>query len=157
MISKGFQRLSDDDWSGYISCMLIPLFYKLRTVNLGIKRGRKGYRLGLWQQRTIGSSKCMWGSCFHVGQELTSRLTVAAGGPSANVPATNLHVESSAACLGGLEVSVCGLEFGVVGEPKLRSASKLIKHVRDLAYSPPYGQHLSLVWHQPRIKYNIPN
>ncbi|MED6196191.1 hypothetical protein PIB30_045083 [Stylosanthes scabra] len=42
MVSKGFQRLSDDDWSGYISCMLIPLFYKTRTVSLGIKRGRKG-------------------------------------------------------------------------------------------------------------------
>ncbi|MED6134848.1 hypothetical protein PIB30_040798 [Stylosanthes scabra] len=56
----------------------------------GIKRGQKGYRLGLWQQRTIRSSKCLWGSCFYVGQELTSRLTVAAGGPSASVPATNL-------------------------------------------------------------------
>ncbi|MED6156627.1 hypothetical protein PIB30_016173 [Stylosanthes scabra] len=31
-------------------------------------------------KRTIGSSKCLWGSYFHVGQELTSRLTVAAGG-----------------------------------------------------------------------------
>ncbi|MED6107660.1 hypothetical protein PIB30_016103 [Stylosanthes scabra] len=60
------------------------------TVSLGIKRGRKGYRLGLWQQRTIESSKCLWGSCFQVGQELTSRLTVAAGEPSASVPATNL-------------------------------------------------------------------
>ncbi|MED6107072.1 hypothetical protein PIB30_010519 [Stylosanthes scabra] len=75
MVSKGFQRLSGDDWSGYISCKLIPLFYKIRTVNLGIKRGRKGYRLGLWQQRTIGSSKCLWGSCCHVGQGRTSRLT----------------------------------------------------------------------------------
>ncbi|MED6111876.1 hypothetical protein PIB30_056361 [Stylosanthes scabra] len=28
MISKGFQRFSDDDWSGCISCKLIPLFYK---------------------------------------------------------------------------------------------------------------------------------
>ncbi|MED6123050.1 hypothetical protein PIB30_045674, partial [Stylosanthes scabra] len=44
-------------------------------------------------KRTIESSKCMWGSCFHVGQELTSRLTVAAGGPPANVPATNLGVD----------------------------------------------------------------
>ncbi|MED6137461.1 hypothetical protein PIB30_065257 [Stylosanthes scabra] len=59
-----------------------------RTVSLGIKRGRKGYRLGLWQQRTIGSSKCLWGSCFHVGQELTLRLTVAAGGllPTSRLP-----------------------------------------------------------------------
>ncbi|MED6124271.1 hypothetical protein PIB30_057383 [Stylosanthes scabra] len=92
MVSKGFQRLSDDDWSGYISCKLIPLFYKIRTMSLGIKRGRKGYRLGLWQQRTIGSSKCLWGSCFHMGQELTSRLTVAAGGSPASVPANNLGI-----------------------------------------------------------------
>ncbi|MED6199430.1 hypothetical protein PIB30_075861 [Stylosanthes scabra] len=28
------------------------------------------------QQRTIGSSKCMWGLCFPVGQRLTSRLTM---------------------------------------------------------------------------------
>ncbi|MED6127756.1 hypothetical protein PIB30_091157 [Stylosanthes scabra] len=36
--------------------------------------------LSLRQQRTIGSSKCLWDLCFHVGQRLTSRLTVAAGG-----------------------------------------------------------------------------
>ncbi|MED6111657.1 hypothetical protein PIB30_054307 [Stylosanthes scabra] len=42
--------------------------------------------------RSIGSSKCMWGSCFHVGQELTSWLTVAAGGPPASIPATNLGI-----------------------------------------------------------------
>ncbi|MED6213375.1 hypothetical protein PIB30_092533, partial [Stylosanthes scabra] len=42
------------------------------------------------------------------------------------------RVKSSAACLGELEVPVCGLEFGVVGEPKLSSALKLTKHVRDL-------------------------
>ncbi|MED6160200.1 hypothetical protein PIB30_049044 [Stylosanthes scabra] len=46
--------------------------------------------LSLRQQRTIGSSKCLWGFCFHVEQRLTSRLTVAAGGPPTNVPATNL-------------------------------------------------------------------
>ncbi|MED6171175.1 hypothetical protein PIB30_038323 [Stylosanthes scabra] len=50
----------------------------------------RGLELGLRQQRTIGSSKCLWGFSFHVGQKLTSRLTVAAGGPPANVPATNL-------------------------------------------------------------------
>ncbi|MED6136965.1 hypothetical protein PIB30_060644 [Stylosanthes scabra] len=66
------------------------ILHRRNMVSKGIKRGRKGYRLGLWQQRTIGSSKCLWGSCFHVGQELTSRLTVAARGPSASVPATNL-------------------------------------------------------------------
>ncbi|MED6175312.1 hypothetical protein PIB30_077162 [Stylosanthes scabra] len=42
VVSEGFQRLRDDDWSDYISCMLRPLFYKIRTVSLGIKRGRKG-------------------------------------------------------------------------------------------------------------------
>ncbi|MED6162329.1 hypothetical protein PIB30_069308, partial [Stylosanthes scabra] len=46
--------------------------------------------LGLQRQRTIESSKRLWGLCFHVGQRLTSRLMVAAGGPPANVPATNL-------------------------------------------------------------------
>ncbi|MED6128352.1 hypothetical protein PIB30_096892 [Stylosanthes scabra] len=66
------------------------ILHRRNMVSKGIKRGRKGYRLGLWQQWTIGSSKCLWGSCFHMGQELTSRLTVAAGGPSASVPATNL-------------------------------------------------------------------
>ncbi|MED6157795.1 hypothetical protein PIB30_026733 [Stylosanthes scabra] len=44
----------------------------------------------LMESRTIGSSKCMRGLCFHVGQRLTSRLTVAAEGPPAIVPATNL-------------------------------------------------------------------
>ncbi|MED6181772.1 hypothetical protein PIB30_022527 [Stylosanthes scabra] len=46
--------------------------------------------LSLRQQWTIRSSKCLWDLCFHVGQGLTSRLTVEAGGPPANVPATNL-------------------------------------------------------------------
>ncbi|MED6188550.1 hypothetical protein PIB30_087030 [Stylosanthes scabra] len=142
--------------------------------------------------RTIGSSKCLWGSCFHVGQELTSRLTVAAGGPPASVPATNLDersftigggkngplgkyerwlssassgsvglamitdrgrrfirtvnpwvgdshsVKSFAACLGELEVSVCRLGFSLGQLVNLSfagsvvSASKLIRHVRDL-------------------------
>ncbi|MED6161622.1 hypothetical protein PIB30_062544 [Stylosanthes scabra] len=38
-------------------------------------KGVRGPELGLRQQRTIGSSKCLWGFCFHVGQRLTSRLT----------------------------------------------------------------------------------
>ncbi|MED6133407.1 hypothetical protein PIB30_027946 [Stylosanthes scabra] len=41
--------------------------------------GSGGLKLDLRQQRTIGSSKRLWGLCFHVGQRLTSRLTVAAG------------------------------------------------------------------------------
>ncbi|MED6159570.1 hypothetical protein PIB30_043435 [Stylosanthes scabra] len=44
------------------------------------------------EKRTIGSSKCLWGLCFHVGQRLTSRLTVATRGPPANVSATNLDI-----------------------------------------------------------------
>ncbi|MED6184448.1 hypothetical protein PIB30_047512 [Stylosanthes scabra] len=39
-----------------------------------------GLKTELELQWTIGSSKCLWGSCVHVGQELTSQLTVAAGG-----------------------------------------------------------------------------
>ncbi|MED6196865.1 hypothetical protein PIB30_051293 [Stylosanthes scabra] len=78
-----------DERSSYISCMLSPLFYKIITVSLGL-RGVRGLELGLRQQRTIGSSKCLWSFCFHVGQKLMSRLTVVAGGPSANVPATKL-------------------------------------------------------------------
>ncbi|MED6204179.1 hypothetical protein PIB30_006595 [Stylosanthes scabra] len=52
------------------------MFYKIITVSLGL-RGVRGLELGLRQQRTIGSSKRLWGFCFHVGQKLTSRLTVA--------------------------------------------------------------------------------
>ncbi|MED6171408.1 hypothetical protein PIB30_040551 [Stylosanthes scabra] len=55
-----------------------------------VYEGSRGLELGLRQQRTIGSSKRLWGLCFHVGQKLTSRLTVAAGVPPAIVPATNL-------------------------------------------------------------------
>ncbi|MED6111878.1 hypothetical protein PIB30_056363 [Stylosanthes scabra] len=51
---------------------------------------RQGLELGLRQQRTIGSSKCLWGFSFHMGQKLTSQLTVAAGGPPAIVLATKL-------------------------------------------------------------------
>ncbi|MED6145117.1 hypothetical protein PIB30_022115 [Stylosanthes scabra] len=67
----------------------VQCFTKIITVSLGL-RGVIGLELGLRQQRTIGSSKCLWGLCFHVEQRLTSRLTVAAGGPPAIVPATNL-------------------------------------------------------------------
>ncbi|MED6168413.1 hypothetical protein PIB30_011302 [Stylosanthes scabra] len=42
--------------------------------------GSRGLELGLRQQQTIRSGKCLWGLCFHVGQRLTPRLTVAAGG-----------------------------------------------------------------------------
>ncbi|MED6133149.1 hypothetical protein PIB30_025784 [Stylosanthes scabra] len=45
--------------------------------------------------RTIGSSERCGVFVFHMGQRLTSRLTVAAGGPPANVPATNLGTGSS--------------------------------------------------------------
>ncbi|MED6167763.1 hypothetical protein PIB30_005728 [Stylosanthes scabra] len=62
------------------------------SIELGVQvyEGSRGLELGLRQQQNIGSSKCLWGCCFHVGQKLTSRLTVAAGGPPAIVPATNL-------------------------------------------------------------------
>ncbi|MED6147806.1 hypothetical protein PIB30_047203 [Stylosanthes scabra] len=63
----------------HFKSILSPLFYKIITVSLGL-RGIRGPKLGLRQQRTIGSSKCLWGFCFHVGQKVTSRLTVAAGG-----------------------------------------------------------------------------
>ncbi|MED6121846.1 hypothetical protein PIB30_033861 [Stylosanthes scabra] len=46
---------------------------------------RQGLKLGLRQQRTIGSSKFLWGLCSHVGQGLTLRFTIAAGGPPANI------------------------------------------------------------------------
>ncbi|MED6221313.1 hypothetical protein PIB30_053255 [Stylosanthes scabra] len=62
----------------------------LNRFALEVYEGSGGLELDLRQQRTIGSSKCLWGLCFHVGQRLTLRLTVAAGGPPANVPATNL-------------------------------------------------------------------
>ncbi|MED6201435.1 hypothetical protein PIB30_094973, partial [Stylosanthes scabra] len=41
-----------------------------------VYEGSRGLELGLRQQWTIGSSKCLWDLCFHVGQRLTSRLTV---------------------------------------------------------------------------------
>ncbi|MED6124266.1 hypothetical protein PIB30_057325 [Stylosanthes scabra] len=57
-------------------------------IELGIQvyeGSRQGLKLGLRQQRTIGGSNCLWDLCFHVRYWLTSWLTVAAGGPPANI------------------------------------------------------------------------
>ncbi|MED6212200.1 hypothetical protein PIB30_080911, partial [Stylosanthes scabra] len=60
------------------------------TVSLGF-RGVKRTRCSTYGNNGPSGVVSVYGGiCFHVGQRLTSRLTVAAGGPPANVPATNL-------------------------------------------------------------------
>ncbi|MED6195946.1 hypothetical protein PIB30_042614 [Stylosanthes scabra] len=106
-------------------------------MSLGL-RGVRGPELGLQQQRTIGSSKCLWRFCFRVGQRLTPRLTYerwssSASSGSVRIGYDNRSGELTVACRNRhtFQVQVQAWKVGEVSV-KNTDASKLIKHVRDL-------------------------